>query len=119
MVTEDTENILSDEEKYRGALAQHEEMANAAAILTECGTQNDWQRQAPSFTPQRRNLSMVRGIMMYNSKRVVIPKSMREEHLAIIHRGHPGGNNIEKFIRSKMFWPRIYEDLEKMHKIHT
>ena len=54
-----------------------------------------------------RELSMVRG------DRLVVPKELRADILALAHEGHPGMASMLQQLRQEVWWPGMTADLEE------
>uniref|UniRef100_A0A0K0FW90 RNA-directed DNA polymerase n=1 Tax=Strongyloides venezuelensis TaxID=75913 RepID=A0A0K0FW90_STRVS len=60
-------------------------------------------------------LSVVNGVLFRNIC-VVIPESLREKVLTLLHDGHFGATKVKLLARSYCFWPGISESIELMTK---
>uniref|UniRef100_A0A0N5C173 RNA-directed DNA polymerase n=1 Tax=Strongyloides papillosus TaxID=174720 RepID=A0A0N5C173_STREA len=58
-------------------------------------------------------LNVIKGVLFRNNS-VVIPDSLREEVLKLLHHGHFGSSKIKMLARSYVFWPGYSNDIEVM-----
>ncbi|QQP37681.1 Transposon Tf2-6 polyprotein [Caligus rogercresseyi] len=64
----------------------------------------------------RDKLSIVDGLIMYGSNRIVIPTSLRRQVLDELHAAHQGRERMLQLARQSVHWPRIHEDLSNLSK---
>ena len=50
--------------------------------------------------------------MVMKDKRIVIPESLHNDVLKILHRSHMGIVETKECASTSMFWPKIYSDIE-------
>ena len=65
-----------------------------------------------SFFDYRESLTIIDGMIM-KDKRIVIPASLCEQALENLHRSHMGIVKMKERASTSMFWPKIYNDIEK------
>ena len=51
--------------------------------------------------------------LIIKGERIVVPSSMRQEMLKLLHIGHPGIQTIKDRARESLFWPGINAQLEQ------
>lgn len=56
------------------------------------------------------------GEILLRGTRIVMPKSLRQRTLELAHEGHPGMTVMKQRIRSKVWWPKIDDSVEKFVK---
>ena len=61
-----------------------------------------------------KNELCVLGKLVLRGTRIVIPESLRREVLHLAHEGHQGIVKVKNRLRSKVWWPKIDKDAEKM-----
>lgn len=71
--------------------------------------------EVENFFDQRDALSIIDGCIFFGD-RIVIPQDFRSQILKELHRGHPGMVRMKLLARSKVFWPHIDKDIEKIVK---
>ena len=75
-----------------------------------CGKFN---KCAMSFQAMKAELSQCEGVVMRGS-RIVIPQALRARVLELGHEGHMGMVKCKQRVRSKVWWPGIDRDVERM-----
>lgn len=70
------------------------------------------------FTTRSSELSIHEGCLLWGS-RVVIPKSLQAQVLAILHASHPGVEKTKMIARSHVWWPGIDNDISNNVKSCT
>ena len=64
-----------------------------------------------SFFDYRESLTIIDGMVM-KDKRIVIPESLCDDALQVLHRSHMGIVKTKECTSNSMFWPKIYSDIE-------
>ena len=64
-----------------------------------------------SFFDYRESLTIKDGMVM-KEKRIVIPQSLHEDALKVLHRSHMVVVKTKGCANTTMFWPKIYSDIE-------
>ena len=64
-----------------------------------------------SFFDYRESLTIIDGMVM-KDKRIVIPESLCNDALKVLHRSHMGIVKTKECASISMFWPKIYSDIE-------
>lgn len=67
------------------------------------------------FWEKRVELSILKGCVLYQH-RVVIPESLKEKVLNMVHRSHLGVFKTKGLAKSFVWWPKINRDLELLTK---
>ena len=67
----------------------------------------------PHFLCVKNELCCV-GKLILRGSRIIIPKSLRPEVLALAHEGHQGIIKTKNRLRSKVWWPKMDSDAEKL-----
>lgn len=52
------------------------------------------------------------GNILLRRNRIVIPANSRKQTIQLAHEGHPGMSVMKRRIRSKVWWPKIDNDVE-------
>ena len=60
-------------------------------------------------------LSVCDGVVLRGS-RIMIPMSLRGKVIELAHEGHQGIVKCKQQLRSKVWWPRLDQDVENMCK---
>ncbi|XP_057299419.1 uncharacterized protein K02A2.6-like [Hydractinia symbiolongicarpus] len=63
------------------------------------------------YYPSRLQLSIVNDILMFANK-IVIPPTLRESIISIVHEGHQGQVRTKQRLRKKVWWPRMGSSVE-------
>ena len=73
-------------------------------------TREGWPNQVPDhlkdFKKLEHSLTIINGCLLYGN-RVVIPASLQQEVLKILHEGHFGMQRMKQLARTAVYWPRI------------
>lgn len=83
-------------------------------------TQSGWPSKvsddalAPYFV-RRHELSVDRECVTWGN-RVIVPLSLRDKVLSLLHEGHPGMARMKMLSRSHVWWPRLTPDVEQKVK---
>ena len=64
-----------------------------------------------SFFDYRESLTIIDGMVM-KDKRIVIPESICNDALKVLHRSHMGIVKTKECASTSMFWPKIYSYIE-------
>ncbi|XP_011858920.1 PREDICTED: uncharacterized protein K02A2.6-like [Vollenhovia emeryi] len=76
---------------------------------------NDWDDAVKGYKIFENELCFYGNILLRGSK-IVIPQTLRKDVLDAAHEGHPGIVAMKGRLRSKVWWPRIDKDAEKIVK---
>ncbi|CAG2225151.1 unnamed protein product [Mytilus edulis] len=81
--------------------------------VRECLLHSQWHRiEFKEYLPIRSELCAI-GQLVLRGTRIVIPISLREQVLQLVHEGHPGIVVMKTRLRSKVWWPWIDKSIEK------
>ena len=58
----------------------------------------------------------IEGGVLFKSRQVIIPQSMREDILMLLHQSHQGIEKTRSLSRESCYWPNINKDIEKICK---
>lgn len=64
------------------------------------------------FYPDRDEL-VAEAVIVVKGHRPVIPNSLQQQYIKIMHRGHPGLESTKCRARSMVFWPNMNKDITK------
>lgn len=56
------------------------------------------------------------GSILLRGDKMVIPEALRKRTLELAHEGHPGMTVMKRRIRSKVWWPKVDQDVESIVK---
>ena len=68
------------------------------------------------YLPMRNELCAI-GKLVLRGTRIVVPKELRSHVLELADEGHPGIVAIKQRLRSKVWWPGIDKDAERIHDL--
>lgn len=68
--------------------------------------------EVTKYFDQRHSLS-IRENCIFFGERIVIPKAYRQQILQELHEGHPGILRTKLLARSKVWWPKIDDDIQR------
>lgn len=66
--------------------------------------------QAAEYFPHRSDLRVINKCL-FLANRPIIPPSLRQPVLNILHQGHPGASRMNALARDKCFWPGITQQI--------
>ena len=67
------------------------------------------------YLPVKNEISAV-GCPVFRGTRIVVPGELRDQVLSLAHEGHPGIVSMKHRLRSKVWWPGIDKQTEKVCK---
>lgn len=84
-------------------------------IIRECIKTGNWDpaKHLTSYTCVRNELTII-GQLILRGTRIVIPTTMRGAVLQLAHEGHQGIVKMKSRLRSKVWWPKMDKDSEKV-----
>lgn len=74
---------------------------------------HDWSGKIQLYKPFENELCFA-GKILLRGDRMVIPEKLRERTLQLAHEGHPGMTVMKRRVRSKVWWPKIDQDVESI-----
>ena len=83
--------------------------------IKEAITKGKWDKCSVSVKTVRDELSVCDGVILRGS-RILIPSSLRGTVLELAHEGHQGIVKCKQRLRSKVWWPRLDQDVEGICK---
>ena len=83
--------------------------------LIDAITNNNW-HMYPQLSTYRKIASELthKGGLILKGTQLLVPKRLRGAVLSIVHANHLGINKTKSLLRSKVWWPTICTDTEKM-----
>lgn len=72
-----------------------------------------WSGSANSYKIFQNELCFSNNILL-RGNRIVIPKLLRERVLELGHEGHPGIVSMKRRLRTKVWWPKMDQEAEKL-----
>ena len=84
--------------------------------LRDCINSGKWSEQGMTGYKQVRRELMCKNGIVLRGQRMVLPSSLRERALKLAHSTHMGMTRTKQFIRSKLWWPGLDNDVEEMIK---
>ena len=127
---EHAEIVHAVEKVFDGLPLSHKEIREATLIdetlklIKKFLTSGNWSRKSLDsemswFATRKHSLSIHNDVVMLNSDgftRVVIPKSLRNRALSLLHEGHWGITKMKQMARRYIAWPSITRDIRKLVK---
>ena len=74
--------------------------------------QNDFRSCPISYQSIKDELSICGGVLLRNCK-IVMPVTLRPKCVELAHEGHQGIVKCKQRLRTKLWWPRVHDDVEK------
>lgn len=74
-----------------------------------------WDQEILAFKIIKTELCFAGNILLRNN-RIVMPKDLRVKSLELGHEGHPGATIMKRRLRSKLWWPKMDEEIENYVK---
>ncbi|GBN22426.1 Transposon Ty3-G Gag-Pol polyprotein [Araneus ventricosus] len=71
----------------------------------------NWSRELKQYYKSQSDLHTNEGLLFINDK-IVVPNSLRQQMLTLIHEGHFGMEKCKQRAREIMYWPGINRDIE-------
>ncbi|XP_028408174.1 uncharacterized protein K02A2.6-like [Dendronephthya gigantea] len=102
-------------EEIRIATAEDPELQNVISKV-KGGHWNKAERDMTSYYNQREQLALSDCEIVLRNSQIIIPKSLQARVLAIAHEGHQGIVKTKMLLRSKVWWPGIDNQVERLVK---
>ena len=104
--------VLSAKEMERASLDDE-----GLSMVKSCVKSRNWSqcKTAVSYLHVRSELCIY-GELLLRGTRIVIPNILRDHVLKIAHEGHQGIVKTKTRLRSKVWWPKMDSDVEKLCK---
>ena len=84
--------------------------------VRECLLSGRWYDiEFKGYLPMRSELCAI-GKLVLRGTRIILPKELRSRVLELAHEGHPGIVAMKQRLRSKVWWPGIDKDAERICK---
>ena len=84
--------------------------------VRECIQTGDWSKcKMPGYLCVKNELCTI-GKIVLRGNRIVIPKYLQNEVLQLAHEGHPGIVKMETRLRTKVWFPSMDNQAEKLVK---
>ena len=83
------------------------------AVITALKT-GQWHPDVQRFYHSRSELTVTETNLLLHGTRIVMPQALRSRTLDIAHQGHQGIVKTKQLLRSKVWWPGIDKDAEKL-----
>ena len=94
-------------------IAAHTEADVALQKVISC-IANGWKKDCPNhYYHYREELTVINGVVL-KGLRVVVPKSLQQEMLEIIHEGHLGVEKCKPRARKVLYWLNMNNDIEEL-----
>ena len=84
--------------------------------IRDCVRNQTWEECEPSYKVIKDELTVYGGLVL-RVARIVIPHSLRKQVLQLAHEGHQGIVKTKNGLRSKVWWPKIDKDAERLCKV--
>lgn len=87
-----------------------------ATIINLC--KNGWPERKKSlpdnirpYFPIKNELHVLNGLVLKNNS-IVVPISMRNDTLKLLHEGHQGVKSCQNLARNSVYWPNMYSNIQ-------
>ncbi|XP_054757939.2 uncharacterized protein K02A2.6-like [Lytechinus pictus] len=110
LAEEATPNALSTRE-VEEASKDDEELK----LVRESLENNEWGKEVVPFAAFRNEFSCI-GYLLLRGTRIVIPKKLRKQCVALAHQGHLGVVGTKQRLRTKVWWPQMEKEVERYVK---
>lgn len=97
--------------EIKSASTSDEEITSVIKALQS----NEWTPKLLSYKLIKDELAVSDGILIRGT-RIVIPFELRDRTLTLGHEGHPGMSVMKSRLRTKVWWPKIDEEVEQKVK---
>ena len=85
--------------------------------VKDCVRSGNWGMcPLPAYLHVKQELC-VYGELLLRGTRIVIPQSLRGRAVKLAHEGHQGIVKTKNRLRSKVWWPKMDRDVEKLYKV--
>ena len=82
-------------------------------LVRECIRQDTLEKLPSEYKNVRYELTVL-GKLVLRGQRLVIPHSLRQQTVCLAHEGHQGISKTKERLRSKVWWPGMDRDAEKV-----
>lgn len=96
-------------------IIEHALKDNTVQALKTAIYENTWTDELKPFKIFETELCFAGEILLRGS-RIVMPESLRERTMEIAHEGHPGMSIMKRRLRSKVWWPKMDQQVEAFVK---
>lgn len=88
---------------------------NEISLVKEALLSNNWDPSINTYRIFQTELWTHDGLLLRGSK-IIIPQRLRQQVLEAAHEGHPGIVAMKGRLRTKVWWPKVDRDAEKVVK---
>ena len=108
-----TQQVAPADSKVLSRETAKDPVLSAVTTYLQNGWPNDVAATVKPFYPVRDSLSQSCGCLFYGH-RVVIPESLQNQILQVLHLGHFGMQRMKQLARTAVYWPGIDADIEDL-----
>lgn len=102
-------------EAVRAAGVAEKEYAGLLFALGHDGQDAMWSSELKDYAKYKVDLTTVDGVVLYRG-RVVVPKGLRQEVLAALHRAHQGTTGMGLRAQESVWWPGWSDDVKRVRE---
>ena len=81
--------------------------------IRKCLVQERWNGAPQQYLPVHNELTFI-GHMILRGTRIVMPQTLRKRVVNLAHKGHQGVVKTKERLRTKVWWPGMDRDAEKL-----
>lgn len=112
MIAEESTPVVLTAEEVERASEEDPELTSVRHYIQS----GDWsQCKMPHFMCVKNELCVL-GKLVLHGTRIVIPQSLRKQVLHLAHEGHQGIVKVKSRLRTKVWWPKMDTDAERICK---
>lgn len=116
--TEGLDHFPIDSEKIAACTVQDKVLSKIYAFVKEGWPETTKDEQLRAFFVRKQSISVFNNVLLFQTDytRVIVPTSLRQSVLKMLHEGHWGVVRTKQMVRRYCWWPRIDQDIEDMIK---
>ena len=81
--------------------------------VRRCLVEERWNGAPKQYLPMHNELTFI-GHVILRGTRIVLPQALRKRVVSLAHEGHQGVVKTKERLRTKVWWPEMDRDVEKL-----